>query len=72
MSKQVYKALRDGVQDVAVKKLKVDATASGVQAFLEVCPSHGRKPHQVWVSQWYMYCVMPRLASLLVKSQANS
>ena len=33
---QVYKALRDGVQDVAVKKLKVDATANGVQAFLEV------------------------------------
>jgi len=33
---QVYKALRDGVQDVAVKKLKVDATENGVQSFLEV------------------------------------
>jgi hypothetical protein len=43
-SVQVYKATRDGVQDVAVKKLKVDATASGVQAFLEVCPRQGRKP----------------------------
>ena len=32
---QVYKALRDGVQDVAVKKLKVDASESGVQSFLE-------------------------------------
>ncbi len=34
-SMQVYKALRDGVQDVAVKKLKVDATENGVQSFLE-------------------------------------
>ena len=44
MRAQVYKALRDGVQDVAVKKLKVDATASGVQAFLEVWPqSHNKR-----------------------------